>query len=253
MNRNALYRTIEAGEKDLGLVKPVGDRRICKLHLDDFISFAHHKNKNVGRKAKQYFADNGYPEEFIHDTPYVNCQVCRDKTKDRTARRKQNVERSLQLLRQTNKIIDDIANGTFKRHGGNKLEIRWKQLAANYIRNIGMPADTPFMERMRVYSEYREQRVDDDFYCSSKWVNLRTLIISAYGCTCMKCKRPGLVGSELHCDHILPRSLFPEYELDADNMQILCRSCNSSKSNRRLVDYRPNDWIEILAKVITIE
>lgn len=250
MNRNALYRKIESGDREYGLVHPTGNHRVCKLCLDYFVNAANRKSSELGKKVRKYFARYGYPGELIHDTPYINCQACRDKNKARTARRKQNVERSRQLLQQTNKIVDDITNGTFRRHGGNKLEIRWRQLAANYIRNIGMPADTPFRERMRLYCEYREERVDDRFYGSSKWISLRSLIINAYGCTCMKCKRPDLTGADLHCDHILPRSLFPEYELDADNKQILCRSCNSSKSNRRLVDYRPNDWVEILAKVI---
>lgn len=253
MNKNALYRKIESGDKEFGLIHPTGTSRVCKLCLDYFVNAASRKGKEIGKKVRKYFAKYGYPGELIHDTPYINCQACRDKIKVRTAKRKQNVERSRQLLQQTNKIVEDIENGTFRRHGGNKLEIRWRQLAANYIRNIGMPADTPFKERMRLYCEYREQRVDERFYCSSKWISLRSLIINAYGCTCMKCKRPDLVGSELHCDHILPRSLFPEHELDADNMQILCRSCNSSKSNRRLVDYRPEDWSEMLEKVIPDE
>lgn len=250
MNRNALYKKIDSGDREYGLAHPTGNNRVCKLCLDYFINAASRKCKETGKKVRKYFAKYGYPEEFIHDSPYSNCQQCRDKISLQRSRRRQNVEKSARLLQQTNKILSEVENGTFRRHGGNKLEIRWKQLAATYTRRIGLPADTPFMERMRVYCDYREQRVDDRFYGSSKWISLRSLVINAYGCTCMKCKRPGLVGAELHCDHILPRSLFPEHELDADNMQILCRSCNSSKSNRRLVDYRPNDWVEILAKVI---
>ena len=32
-------------------------------------------------------------------------------------------------------------------------------------------------------------------------------------------------------DHVLPRSLFREYELELSNTQILCQECNQSKSN----------------------
>lgn len=250
MNRNSLYKNIELGTATNGLVKPKANLKVCQGHLANFLSFACYKKKMLKTKVKTYFADYGYPEEFLHDSPSANCQQCRDKLNLQRSRRRQNVEKSIRLLQQTNKILSEVENGTFRRHGGNKLEIRWKQLAATYIRRVGLPADTPFMERMRAYCDYREQRVDDRFYSSSRWISLRTVIISAYGCTCMKCKRPGLVGAELQCDHILPRSLFPEHELDADNMQILCRSCNCSKSNRRLVDYRPSDWCSILEKVL---
>jgi len=42
----------------------------------------------------------------------------------------------------------------------------------------------------------------------------------------------------LHCDHIKPRSKFPELELDPNNTQILCKSCNLAKSNKDCEDYR---------------
>ena len=73
------------------------------------------------------------------------------------------------------------------------------------------------------------------FYYSPDWLCLRTRVIQKYGSKCMKC------GSQesIAVDHIKPRSKFPELELDFDNMQVLCRVCNSSKSNRHVVDYRP--------------
>lgn len=250
MNRNELYKNIANGLITQGLVKPKANEKVCNKHLEDFLNFVHYKTKGLTKTIKNYLASYGYPKEFLHTSCYLTCDECRGKNKDTRTKRSQNIERSRQLLQKLNDIYSAIDNGTFRRHGGSKLEIRWRELAGKYARQIDLPSDTPFMEKMRVYSQYRVQRVDDNFYGSSKWVNLRTLIISAYGCTCMKCKRPGLVGSELHCDHILPRSLFPEHELDADNMQILCRSCNSSKSNRRLVDYRPSDWCSILEKVL---
>ncbi|MCA1806848.1 MAG: HNH endonuclease [Actinobacteria bacterium] len=43
----------------------------------------------------------------------------------------------------------------------------------------------------------------------------------------------------LEVDHIRPRSHFPWLELELSNLQILCKPCNSSKSNRHYTDYRP--------------
>lgn len=72
------------------------------------------------------------------------------------------------------------------------------------------------------------------FYSSPEWICLRNQVLMQYGEKCMRC------GSEsnIAVDHIKPRSLFADLELVFDNMQVLCRSCNSSKSNRHIVDYR---------------
>jgi 5-methylcytosine-specific restriction endonuclease McrA len=42
----------------------------------------------------------------------------------------------------------------------------------------------------------------------------------------------------MHVDHILPRSKFPELELDIDNLQVLCEECNLAKSNIDTTDWR---------------
>jgi hypothetical protein len=75
---------------------------------------------------------------------------------------------------------------------------------------------------------------DAGFYASVEWIVLRRKVLDHYGRVCMKC------GSEDQpsVDHVKPRSLFPALELDFDNMQVLCRPCNSSKSNRNEADYR---------------
>lgn len=73
------------------------------------------------------------------------------------------------------------------------------------------------------------------FYVSPEWVSLRKKVINKYGYTCMKC---GFFDKSNHVDHIYPRSLYPEKELDFDNMQILCAICNTKKSNKDFTDYR---------------
>ena len=71
------------------------------------------------------------------------------------------------------------------------------------------------------------------FYESPAWQQLRyeTLKRDRKCCLC------GSV-ENLHCDHIMPRSLYPELELDPENTQTLCKQCNIAKSNRDCEDYR---------------
>ncbi len=76
------------------------------------------------------------------------------------------------------------------------------------------------------------------FYKSDEWKKLRRNILILYGKRCMKC---GVTHCEIHVDHIKPRSLFPELELDPSNTQILCKPCNEKKSNLHYTDYRP-EW-----------
>lgn len=73
-----------------------------------------------------------------------------------------------------------------------------------------------------------------NFYFSNEWRRLRERVLKDFGSCCMKCG-----GNErISVDHIKPRSLYPMLEFDYDNLQVLCTPCNSSKSNRNIVDYR---------------
>ncbi len=68
----------------------------------------------------------------------------------------------------------------------------------------------------------------------SIWKELKRRVFETYGKQCLCC------GSTEHIavDHIKPYSRFPELCIEFDNLQPLCRSCNSSKGNRFVVDYR---------------
>lgn len=76
-----------------------------------------------------------------------------------------------------------------------------------------------------------------DFYYSREWRALRYKALVKHGrqCQCCGAKPPQIV---LHVDHIKPRSLHPELELDLDNLQILCEDCNLGKSNKDDTDFR---------------
>ena len=75
------------------------------------------------------------------------------------------------------------------------------------------------------------------FYKTPQWEILRKMTLKKYGIRCMKCK---ITGVEVHVDHIKPRSLYPELELDFDNLQVLCKHCNLEKGNKDEIDYRNN-------------
>lgn len=72
------------------------------------------------------------------------------------------------------------------------------------------------------------------FYSTDAWDHLRRETLRLQGLRCRAC---GATDTELHVDHIRPRSLYPHLSLDPDNLQVLCRECNFAKGNR-IIDYR---------------
>lgn len=90
-------------------------------------------------------------------------------------------------------------------------------------------ATTPTTLNNRLQKKY--------FYESKKWHLLRKKVFGVYGAKCMKC---GSQKGQMHVDHIKPRSRFPDLEMDFNNLQVLCRSCNIEKSNLNEIDYRTN-------------
>ena len=76
------------------------------------------------------------------------------------------------------------------------------------------------------------------FYETREWRDLRFKILRKYGFVCMACgnRPPKCV---LHVDHIKPRSLYPQLELDPENLQVLCEDCNLGKGNKSEDDLRP--------------
>jgi len=77
-------------------------------------------------------------------------------------------------------------------------------------------------------------------YTLSDWRNLKNRVYEKYGRICMKC---GDI-EDMTIDHIKPYSIYPELSLEFDNMQVLCRSCNSKKGNRKIVDYRSHSSVD---------
>ncbi len=77
-----------------------------------------------------------------------------------------------------------------------------------------------------------------EFYESREWFELRYAVLKQHGARCMICGRTRSDGVVMHVDHIKPRSKFPELELEASNLQVLCRPCNLGKSNIDQTDWR---------------
>lgn len=73
------------------------------------------------------------------------------------------------------------------------------------------------------------------FYYTQDWQVVAAFIRSIYPKKCMKCSKKN---AEFHVDHIFPRSIRPDLELDFRNLQVLCRDCNLDKSNTNSIDYR---------------
>lgn len=80
---------------------------------------------------------------------------------------------------------------------------------------------------------------------------MRFETLKKYGAVCMLCESKEYIV----CDHIKPRSKFPELELDPENVQVLCNSCNMGKSNDDYTDFRPREprLAVLMGEVIDLE
>lgn len=94
-------------------------------------------------------------------------------------------------------------------------------------------------EKKKRTEDYND--VGNDFYSTKKWIIMSKRVKNFYGRICMKC---GQEKGEMHADHILPRSLYPSFEFDIKNIQVLCKKCNLEKGNKDQVDYRTDEQIK---------
>lgn len=83
------------------------------------------------------------------------------------------------------------------------------------------------MKRKSETKEIRELRKKDaDFY-----EQIRDTSVNI----CEHCRRIILYGiSKVNIDHILPKSLYPEFRHDRRNIQILCWDCHADKTSGRI-------------------
>ena len=100
--------------------------------------------------------------------------------------------------------------------------------------------DAPPAGRKKKHSGFltKFRRGTKPFYESREWMQLRYAVLKRDGAKCALCCSTRADGVRLHVDHIKPRSVFPELELDPENLQVLCEPCNLGKSNLDQTDWR---------------
>lgn len=76
------------------------------------------------------------------------------------------------------------------------------------------------------------------FYDTAAWLELRYRALKLHGGHCQCCGNGPAPGNPMQVDHIKPRSRFPELELDLNNLQVLCKSCNTGKGAWDQTDWR---------------
>ena len=69
------------------------------------------------------------------------------------------------------------------------------------------------------------KRKGNKFYQTQEWKFLQKKVLRDYGCTCYYC------GSKAtHTDHFKPRYLFPELQLEYNNMRPMCKTGHDKKT-----------------------
>ena len=76
------------------------------------------------------------------------------------------------------------------------------------------------------------KKVDEDFYRSTAWRQLRAKVLASRGRMCEGCgktREPEGIPVRLICDHIRERKDSGD-ELREDNLQLLCTECHNRKT-----------------------
>lgn len=89
----------------------------------------------------------------------------------------------------------------------------------------------------------KNRKLRDKFYRSEAWKKIRYQKLKEVSyCECCGKEKGDETESgakvKLSVDHIKPRSLYPELELDINNLQILCQFCNEGKGCEDETDWR---------------
>lgn len=92
----------------------------------------------------------------------------------------------------------------------------------------------PVRARLTRLVEERSRRIDDAdaFYSSPEWKLLREAIIEEQGRICGDCGTAIDSRMKVTVGHRLPRNKYPRLALSRDNLNVLCRSCNSRRRDR---------------------
>lgn len=130
---------------------------------------------------------------------------------------------------------------------GSGLDWAWKPPANEVPERFRLDRE----QRRRQHQRRKRKRglcyaPSEVFYESKPWKALRRKVLATYGYKCMKCCA---VDTEIHVDHIVPRSKAPKLSLKFRNLQVLCRACNMEKRHYHSTDYRE----EAIARELDLE
>lgn len=97
---------------------------------------------------------------------------------------------------------------------------------------------SPVNNVMGTPSKPRKPLCKDSFYESWAWKRVRYEALKIHGARCMLCGATKESGAVICVDHIKPRALFPQLELEQSNLQVLCNDCNMGKGRWDETDWR---------------
>jgi hypothetical protein len=124
---------------------------------------------------------------------------------------------------------------------GGKLKGRLKHILKEHARINNVTYFDGYLEAMCLrYVEENNLHLVETCPDKSKrivgaqWNDLRSLLFKTVDNICAKCGST----NNLQADHVYPVSFFPEKQLDINNLQILCRTCNLEKSNKQIIKYK---------------
>lgn len=145
------------------------------------------------------------------------------------------------------KLLKDFTKNELKQWRKMLLDQRNDKKKRGVINNIFQAPSERILEEtdklMNIFS-YAGERL----YRTQEWKKLRYRVLKEQGTVCVLCGASPRTGAEMHVDHILPKSLYPEKSLDYDNLQVLCSLCNEGKSNKDKTDWRNGGGRVILRK-----
>jgi len=124
--------------------------------------------------------------------------------------------------------------GLLKKKGHTLNSMKQNYLIGLFAKDFGLviPKDKKLVEwavELYISGELEElKRGSRQGLLSADWAKLCKRVYKEHINECVYC---GAVDN-LSVDHILPISIYPELGAEYSNLQILCRSCNSSKGNK---------------------
>lgn len=117
-----------------------------------------------------------------------------------------------------------------------------KELNKAYVEGIDEEIFTEYVSIRQdlVDQEIRDRKEYSKFYSTTEWRLTRDSFLKTQKrekgfYICNYCKRQ-FSDWNITVDHYKPRSKFPELALDINNLRVACRSCNSSKGAKLIVE-----------------